>query len=142
MTDPDPLPTRVAEYVAENRGTTPNAVLASADLDESRREQVEHYLADTRYTFFKDDPENDAGGLRYDTVEWEDVADWDVWFRPAGLRNGIHQVISIPNCGSYVVGVRYFRHNWVHILNVSELHFPALSTTGTRIFNTCHIVVF
>jgi hypothetical protein len=48
------------------------------DLDESRREQVEHYLAITRYTMFKDREVNDADGLRWDRVEWSDVADWDV----------------------------------------------------------------
>ncbi len=50
-----PLPARVSEYVIENRDTTPDEVLCEADLDESRREQVEHYLTVTRYTLFKNE---------------------------------------------------------------------------------------
>jgi hypothetical protein len=78
MTDNDPLPARVSGYVIENRDATPDEVLHEAGLDESQRAQVEHYLAVTRYTLFKDDEANDADGLRWDTVEWSDVADWDV----------------------------------------------------------------
>ena len=52
------------EYVIENSTATPDEVLAAADLDESLREQVEHYLAVTRYTMFKDDEGLDADGLR------------------------------------------------------------------------------
>lgn len=37
------------------------------DLNESRREQVEHYCAATRYSIFKD--ENDAEGLMFNSVE-------------------------------------------------------------------------
>ena len=47
-------------------------------LEESRRPQLEHYLADTRYTLFKHREANNADGLRYDRVEWDDVAEWDV----------------------------------------------------------------
>jgi hypothetical protein len=80
MTDTsnDPLPARAPEYMAEDPTATPDDVLREADLDESRREQVEHYLAVTRYTLFKDDEANDTDGLRPDTVGWSDVADWDV----------------------------------------------------------------
>jgi hypothetical protein len=78
MTDTGPLPARAPEHMVENRGATPNEVLREVDLDESHRAQVEHYLAVTRYTLFKDVEVNDADGLRWDTVEWSDVADWDV----------------------------------------------------------------
>lgn len=78
MTDADPLPSRVAGYVVENRDATPDELLRECDLDESRRPQVEHFLAVTRYTLFKDVEGNDADDLRHDTVEWADVADWEV----------------------------------------------------------------
>jgi hypothetical protein len=35
-------------------------------------------VAVTRYTLFKNVGGNDSDGLRWDTVEWSDVADWDV----------------------------------------------------------------
>ena len=75
----DLLPTRVTEYVADgNHDATSKEVLAAAALNESRRAQVEHYLAVTRYTMFKGDEGVDADGLGWDTVEWADVAEWDV----------------------------------------------------------------
>ena len=77
--DADPLPSRVAKYVIDgNHDATPEEVIATADFDESRRTQVEHYLAITRYTLFKDETGVDADGLRWDTVEWSDVAEWNV----------------------------------------------------------------
>ena len=81
MTDTptDPLPPGVGEYVADgNCGATPDEVLAECDLDESRRGQVEHYLAVTRYGMFNDREANDAKGLAFNDVEWADVAQWDV----------------------------------------------------------------
>ena len=79
MSDADPLPARVAEYVSDdNHGATPDEVLRECDLDKSRREQVEHYLAVTRFGIFGLNGENDTEGLRFNTVEWADVADWDV----------------------------------------------------------------
>ena len=81
MTDTptDPLPPGVGEYVADDSyDATPDEVLAECDLGESRREQVEHYLAVTRYGIFKDREANDAEGLAFNDVEWDDVADWDV----------------------------------------------------------------
>lgn len=81
MTDGEqaPLPTRVAEYVVEgNHGATPDEVLRECALDESRREQVEHYLAVTRFGIFGVKAENDTDGLWFSTVEWSDVAEWDV----------------------------------------------------------------
>ena len=69
----------MGEYVADdNYDATPDEVLAECDLDESRREQVERYLAVTRYGIFKDREANDAEGLAFNDVEWADVADWDV----------------------------------------------------------------
>jgi hypothetical protein len=79
MTDTDPLPVSVHEYVADdNHDATPDEVLGECDLDESRRAQVEHFLAITRYSMFKNAESNDADGLWPKTVEWADVADWEV----------------------------------------------------------------
>jgi hypothetical protein len=51
----DPLPPGVGKYVADgNYDATPDEVLRECGLDESRREQVEHYLAVTRYGMFND----------------------------------------------------------------------------------------
>jgi hypothetical protein len=75
----DPLPTSVSEYVADgNHDATPDEVLRECDLDESHREQVEHFLAVTRYGMFNDREANDAEGLAFNDVEWGDVAAWDV----------------------------------------------------------------
>ena len=81
MTDTpiDPLPPGVGEYVADgNYDATSDEVLAECDLDESRSERVEHYLAVTRYGMFNDREPNDAKGLAFNDVEWADVAEWDV----------------------------------------------------------------
>lgn len=81
MTDDEqgPLPSRVAEYVTDgNHSATPDEVLQECDLDESRREQVEHYLAVTRLALFADVEGNDDERLRLNRVEWSDVAEWDV----------------------------------------------------------------
>ena len=81
MTDTptDPLPPGVGEYVADdNYDATPDEVLAECDLDESRRGQVEHYLAVTRYGMFNDREANDADGLAVNDVAWADVAERNV----------------------------------------------------------------
>ena len=81
MTDitDEPLPVSVHEYIADdNHDATPTEVLRECDLDDSYREQVEHFLAITRYSMFKNREANDADGLRYTTPEWSDVDDWDV----------------------------------------------------------------
>ena len=79
MTDGDPLPARVNKYVADgNHDATPDEVLRECGLDESQREQVEYYLAVTRYGIFNDREANDAADLAFNDVEWSDVADWDV----------------------------------------------------------------
>ena len=53
-------------------------MLREANLGESRRAQVKHYLAITRYTMFKDDEGVAADGLRWNKVEWDGVVGWDV----------------------------------------------------------------
>jgi hypothetical protein len=79
MTDADPLPVSIHKYVADgNHDATPNEVLDECGLNESRRAQVEHFLAITRYSMFKNVESNDADGLWPKTVEWADVADWEV----------------------------------------------------------------
>jgi len=78
-TPTDPLPVGVGEYVADgNYDATPDEVLRECDLDESHREQVEHFLAVTRYGMFNDREANDAEGLAFNDVEWGDVAAWGV----------------------------------------------------------------
>ena len=56
----------------------PSEVLDALGLDEDRRGQLEHYCAVARYSYYRDRDENDAEGLRYNRIEWEDVADWSV----------------------------------------------------------------
>jgi hypothetical protein len=73
-----PLPAAVSEYTIDHPSATPNEVMEAVGLDEHRREQVEHYCAITRFTLFKNEEGIDANGLRWDTVEWADVAEWDV----------------------------------------------------------------
>lgn len=68
----------VSEYVAEHRGATPDEALRECDLNEDHREQVNFYLANTRYTLYKDTEGNDTNDLRWDNVEWTDVADWTI----------------------------------------------------------------
>jgi hypothetical protein len=68
----------VSEFMNDRHGATPAEVMDAVDLDEQYREQVERYCAITRFTLFKNEEANDAEGLRWDTVEWADVAEWDV----------------------------------------------------------------
>ena len=69
--------TRLAEYTNDRHDATPQEVMEALDLHEARRAETEHYLAVTRYTMYKDREGNDAEGLRWDRVEWDDVADWN-----------------------------------------------------------------
>lgn len=73
---------RVAEYVTDdNHDATPDEVLRECDLDESSRRLVDkrHYLAVIRFGIFgADQDENDTDGIRFHTVEWADVAEWDI----------------------------------------------------------------
>ena len=73
-----PLPASVSGYVIEHRDATADEVLQECGLKESQREQVKIYLANTRYTLYKDVEGNDAEDLRWDSVAWEDVADWTI----------------------------------------------------------------
>ena len=69
----------MGEYVANgNYDATSDEVLAECGFDESRRGQVEHYLAVTRYGMFNDREANDAKGLAFNDVEWADIAEWVV----------------------------------------------------------------
>ena len=77
MTD-SPLPPRASRYIVEHHGATPDELLRETGLPESRREQVEHLCAVSRYAYFGDREENDDEGLAFNDVEWSDVADWDV----------------------------------------------------------------
>jgi|AntDeeMetagen134_2_1112570.scaffolds.fasta_scaffold07235_2 hypothetical protein len=74
-----PLSARVSKYIVDgNHDATPDEILRECDLVESRREQVEHYCAVTRYGIFNDREANDADDLAFNDVEWSDVARWDV----------------------------------------------------------------
>ena len=73
-----PLPASVSEYVIEHREAYPDEVLRECDLSEGRREQVEHYLANTRYTLYKDIEGNEADDLQWNSVTWDDVANWTI----------------------------------------------------------------
>jgi hypothetical protein len=73
-----PLPASVCEYMTDRHGATPTEVMDTVVIDERFREQVEHYCAVTRFTLFKNEETNDTDGLRWDTVKWSDVAEWDV----------------------------------------------------------------
>lgn len=73
--DKRPLSAAVSKYMIDRPGATPAEVIDVVDLNEQYREQVEHYLADTRYTLFKNCEDNDAHSLRYDTVEWSNATD-------------------------------------------------------------------
>jgi hypothetical protein len=73
------LPAAVNEYVIEYSGATPATIMRALDLDEEARGQLEYFCAVTRYTQYaeRNDCEK-AVDLRVQTVEWSDVADWDV----------------------------------------------------------------
>jgi hypothetical protein len=73
-----PLPAAVSEYMTDRPGATSTEVMDAVEVDEQYREQVEHYCAITRFTLFKNEEANDAEGLRWDTVEWADVAEWNI----------------------------------------------------------------
>lgn len=74
-----PLPASVSEFMGEHPTTTPAEVLEAAALDGQYCEQIQHYCAVTRYFRYGGNegceiPE----GVTPTTVEWSDVADWDV----------------------------------------------------------------
>ena len=48
MTD-NPLPPRANRYIVEHHDATPDELLRETDLPESRRDQVEHLCAVSRY---------------------------------------------------------------------------------------------
>jgi hypothetical protein len=72
-----PLPASVCEYITDRPGATPGEVMEAVEIDERFRDQVKRYCAITRFTLFKNKEGIDADGLRWDTVEWSDVAEWD-----------------------------------------------------------------
>jgi hypothetical protein len=74
-----PLPASVSEYMTDRHAATPAEVMDAVNLDEQYREQVEYYCAVTRYFMFGGDEGCDIPpGVRPETVEWADVAEWDV----------------------------------------------------------------
>jgi hypothetical protein len=77
--DKRPLPATVHEYMNDRHAATPTEVMDAVDLDEQHYEQVEYYCAVTRYFMFGGDEGCEMPpGVRPQTVEWADVAEWDV----------------------------------------------------------------
>ena len=73
------LPTSVSEFMNEHPTATPTEVIEAVGLDEQYREQVEHYCAVTRYFRYGGNEGCETSkGVTSTTVEWADVADWDV----------------------------------------------------------------
>lgn len=74
-----PLPASVSEYTTEYPSATPDTIMTALDLAAEYRAQLEHYCAVTRYSIYAEstDCEKDED-LRLQTVEWADVADWEV----------------------------------------------------------------
>jgi hypothetical protein len=75
----DVLPASVNEYVIEYPAATPATIMDALDLAEEARDQLEYFCAVTRYSFYAEmnDCEK-AVDLRVQTVEWSDVAEWEV----------------------------------------------------------------
>jgi hypothetical protein len=73
------LPAAVNEYVIEYPAATPATIMDALDLDDETRGQLEYFCAVTRYTQYaeRNDCEK-AVDLRVQTVEWSDIAEWDV----------------------------------------------------------------
>ncbi|PSP89603.1 hypothetical protein BRC90_04575 [Halobacteriales archaeon QS_4_69_34] len=88
--DTGPLPASANEHITENPTATPDEVLREAGLDESRREQVEHLCAVTRFTLYQcEDGVSDALDdlVAEGTVEWKEIergdGEPDVYYRLA-----------------------------------------------------------
>lgn len=81
MTETDhtqPLPSSVSEYTIESPGTTPT-IMYELGLDRQYRAQFESNCAVTRYTLFGgEDGCEISDSMNLTTLEWTDVADWDV----------------------------------------------------------------
>ena len=80
MTDQkQPLPSAVGEFMINQPAATPTEALENVGLDEEFREQVEHYCAVTRYfRYGGNDGCEIPDGVKPTTVEWSDLADWDL----------------------------------------------------------------
>ena len=77
--DKHPLPAAVSEYMNDRHAATPAEVMKTVGLGEQYREQVEYYCAVTRYFMFGGDEGCEIpSGVRPQTVEWDDVAEWGV----------------------------------------------------------------
>jgi hypothetical protein len=75
----EPLPASVNKYTIKYPGATPSTIMSTLALAEEYRAQVEYYCAVTRYTLYAEANDCEkAGDLRVQTVEWSDVADWEV----------------------------------------------------------------
>jgi hypothetical protein len=75
----EPLPGVIDKYVIEYPAITPATMMEKFDLDERFRPQAEHFCAVTRYSFYAEANNCEkAVDLRVQTVEWSDVADWEV----------------------------------------------------------------
>ncbi|MFC6965063.1 hypothetical protein ACFQL7_28015 [Halocatena marina] len=78
-TSSDPLPASVSEYTIDYPGATPTRIMRELDLDSAYRAQVEYFCTVTRYTLYAEMNDCEKGvDLRLQTVEWADVAEWEV----------------------------------------------------------------
>jgi hypothetical protein len=75
----EPLSGVIDKYAIEYPAATPATIMETFDLDERFRPQAEHFCAVTRYSFYAEANDCEkAVDLRVQTVEWDDVTDWDV----------------------------------------------------------------
>lgn len=67
------------EYVSEFPAATPVTIMVVLDLPSASREQVKYFCAVTRYTLYATNNDCEKSvDLRVQTVEWSDVADWEI----------------------------------------------------------------
>lgn len=80
MTDENlPFTAAVSEYTVDHPTATPIEIMESVGVDEQHREQVKYYCAVTwDFRYGGNEGCEIPSDVRPDTVEWNDVADWDV----------------------------------------------------------------
>jgi hypothetical protein len=75
----EPLPASVSEYTIDYPAATPERLMDTLNLDDQYHGQVDYFCAEMRYTFYAEANDCEkAVDLRVQTVEWSDVADWEV----------------------------------------------------------------
>jgi hypothetical protein len=75
----EPLPASIDLSARDYPAAPPATIMDALDLDDRFRSQVEYFCAVTRYSFYAEANDCEkAVDLRVQTVDWADVADWDV----------------------------------------------------------------